>query len=129
MSTTPVAPLSAKGRLTSASRLPDHPSAVWTAFARQGQWKSWVIAAQLLLMALLTLAAMQLARKPPDIVLVDSDGRSTYVNPSVAGQELIRWLADRRQRPSDVTVAHFSREFLQRFLGVNSTTIQAAWPE
>jgi hypothetical protein len=124
----PTAPTT-KLRLVSESRPPDHPSAVWTAFTRQGQWKSWVIAAQLLLMALLTLAAMQLARKPPDIVLVDSDGRSTYLNPSTAGDELTRWLAERRQRPNDVTVAHFSREFLKRFLGVNSTTIQAAWPE
>jgi len=128
MSTAPATPR-ATLRPSPKSRPPDHPSAVWTAFARQGQWKSWVIAAQLLLMALLTLAAMQLARKPPDIVLVDPDGRSTYVSPSVAGQELTRWLAERRQLPSDVTVAHFSREFLRRFLGVNSTTIESEWPE
>lgn len=124
----PTAP-TAKVRLVGESRSPDHPSAVWTAFARQGQWKSWVIAAQLLLMALLTLAAMQLAHKSPDIVLVGADGRSTYLNPTIADDELIRWLAEHRQRPSDVTVAHFSREFLRRFLGVNSTTIHAEWPE
>lgn len=80
-------------------------------------------------MALLTLAAMQLAHKSPDIVLVGADGRSTYLNPTIADDELIRWLAEHRQRPSDVTVAHFSREFLRRFLGVNSTTIHAEWPE
>lgn len=119
----------AKLRLTQESRPSDHPSAVWTAFARQGQWKSWVIAAQLLLMALLTLAAMHLSRRPPDVVLVAPDGQSTYLHPSTAGEELIRWLAERRQRPSDVTVARFSREFLRRFLGVHSATIHAAWPE
>lgn len=118
-----------KVHLAPESRRPDHPSAIWTAFARQGAWKSWVMAAQLLLMALLTLAAMHLSRKPPDVVLVAPDGQSTYLNTSLAGDELRRWLAERRQRPSDVTVAHFCREFLRRFLGVNSTTIHAEWPE
>ncbi|HEY8210298.1 MAG TPA: hypothetical protein VIG99_22595 [Myxococcaceae bacterium] len=80
-------------------------------------------------MALLTLSAMQLSRRPPDVVLVDPDGKSTYLNASTAGDELKRWLAERRQRPSDVTVAHFCREFLRRFLAVNSTTIHSEWPE
>jgi hypothetical protein len=105
------------------------PPAVWVAFARQGAWKTWVIILQLALLFLLALACIQLARRPPDVVLVDSSGKSTYLSQSIAGEQLARFLAEQRQRPSDITIAHFSRMFLERFLAVNSSTIQAEWPE
>lgn len=105
------------------------PPAVWAAFARQGAWKTWVIILQLALLFLLALVAITLARRPPDVVLVDSSGKSTYLSQSIAGEQLARFLAEQRQRPSDLTIAHFSRAFLERFLAVNSSTIQAEWPE
>jgi hypothetical protein len=70
----------------------------------------------------MTLAAVNLSRRPPDVVLVDPTGKSTYVPLRTATGEV-------DQRPSPHTVAHFARDFLFRFLAVNSSTIHAAWPE
>src|SRR5918996_5009998 len=114
--------ISAQLRLRREARFPDHPPAIWTAFVRAGAWKSWVIAAQLALLLLMTLAAVRLARRPPDVVLVDPTGKSTYV-PLRTAEGLSE------QRPSPHAVAHFCRDFLFRFLAVNSSTIHAAWPE
>lgn len=106
-----------------------NPPAIWTAFARQGGWKSWVLVFQFFVIALLLLANIRLSQKPPDIVVVAPDGKSTYVTPSVAGEALVRFLADQKQEPSDLTVLHFTREFLQLALAVNSSTIESAWPK
>jgi hypothetical protein len=74
------------------------------------------------LLFLMTLAAVNLARRPPEVVLVDPTGKSTYVPVRTATGEP-------DQRPSPHTVAHFARDFLFRFLAVNSSTIHAAWPD
>ena len=63
----------------------------------------------------LAFAAIGFSRKEPDVVLVAPDGKSTYVNRSLAGDALVRFLAEQRQQPSDVTVVHFTKEFLSRF--------------
>ncbi len=105
------------------------PPAIWAAFARQGAWKSWVLVLQFFLIALLILANIRLSQKPPDIVVVAPDGKSTYLTPSVAGEALVRFLADQKQEASDLTVLHFTRDFLQLAVAVNSSTIEAAWPE
>src|SRR5262245_42246751 len=62
------------------------PPAVWAAFARQGAWKSWVLIFQFFVIALLILANLRLSQKPPDIVVVAPDGKSTYLTPSIAGE-------------------------------------------
>ncbi len=105
------------------------PPAIWTAFARQAAWKSWALVLQFSVIALLILANIRLSQKPPDIVVVAPDGKSTYLTPSVAGQALVRFLAEQKQEPSDLTVLHFTRDFLQLALAVNSSTIEAAWPK
>jgi hypothetical protein len=112
----------------SASRRNLSPPAIWTAFARQGAWKSWALILQFFVIALLILANIRLSRKPPDIVVVAPEGKSSYLTPSVAGEALVRFLAEQKQEPSDLTVLHFTREFLQLLLAVNSSTIEAAWP-
>ena len=109
--------------------LPPRPPAIWSAFARQGAWKSWLLLLQLALNFLLALAAIGFSRKEPDVVLVEPDGKSTYVNRSIAGEALARFLAEQRQQPSDATVVHFTRTFLTTFLAINSSTIDGAWPE
>ncbi len=101
---------------------------MWAAFARQGAWKSWVLVFQFFLIGLLILANIRLSQKPADIVVVAPDGKSTYLTPSIAGEALARFLADQKQQPSDLTVLHFTRDFLSLALAVNSSTIETAWP-
>jgi hypothetical protein len=114
-------------RLRAAFDTSAHPPAIWTAFARQGAWKSWVLLLQLVLLLLLTVSVLGLASREPDVVLVTPDGKSTYTNRSIAGDALVRFLAEQRHRPSDITIGHFSRDFLESFLAVNSSTIEHAW--
>src|SRR5215470_4544408 len=106
---------------------PGSPPAIWTAFARQAAWREWVIAALVALNALTIVAAVRVARKDPDVVVVAPDGKSSYVPRSVANEALTRFLAEQKQQPSDVTVVHFTREFLQLALAINSSTIDGAW--
>jgi len=106
---------------------PGSPPAIWTAFARQAVWREWVIAGLLALNALTVVAAVRVARKDPDIVVVAPDGKSSYIPRSVAGDPLVRFLTEQRQQPSDVTVVHFTRDFLQLALAINSSTIDGAW--
>src|SRR5262252_7361088 len=93
-----------------ASRPNLGPPAIWLAFARQGAWKSWVLILQFFIIGLLILANLRLSQGPPDIVLVAPDGKSMYVAPSIAGAGLLRFLADQKQEPSELTVLHFTRE-------------------
>ena len=106
---------------------PGSPPAIWSAFARQAAWREWVIAALLALNAVTIVAAVRVARKDPDVVLVAPDGKSTFVPRTIANDALLRFLAEQRQQPSDVTVVHFTREFLQLALAINSSTIDGAW--
>ena len=113
----------------SASRKTGAPPAIWAHFVQQAAWKDWVIAALLILNALTILAGARLAAKGPDVVLVAPDGKSTYVNRSVAMVELLDFLADQKQQPSDVTVVHFTKDFVRLALASNSTTIDSTWSE
>jgi glycine/D-amino acid oxidase-like deaminating enzyme len=106
---------------------PGHPVAVWSAFARQGAWKSWVMAMLLLLLSLQALALIHLAKREPDVVLVEPDGKSTYVQRSLAGEALARFLSEQRQAPSDITIQRFTSEFLRSFVAVNSATVEEEW--
>jgi hypothetical protein len=96
---------------------------------RQSAWKNWVLLLQLALIGLLVVANVQLARKEPDVVLVTPEGRSTYLTRSVAGESLTQFLAEQRHQPTDTGILHFTREFLQLALAVNSSTIDEAWPQ
>jgi hypothetical protein len=105
------------------------PPAIWAAFARQGAWKSWVIAAQFGVIGLLMILFSIVLRRPPDVVLVQPDGKSAFVGAGVAGPELARFLAERRQQPSDLTVTRFAHDWLKLATAINSTTVDEAWPE
>lgn len=105
------------------------PPALWAAFLKASHYKSWVIAGLLVINGLLVAGALGLASRPPDVVLVSPDGRSTYVPRTVAGEALLSFVADQRQRPSETTVLHVARDFLDRALALRSDTIAAAWPE
>jgi len=108
---------------------PAGPPAIWTAFARQGRWKNWVLGSQFLVIGLLLATNLALANRPPDVVLVTEEGKSTYVPSNLAGEALTRWVNEQKQAPSDLTLLHFARTFLGLAVGVNSTTIESAWPE
>lgn len=118
--------------MATARNLQSRPAAsapaIWTAFAHQAAWKNWVLVAQLFVIALLVLATLRLSRRAPDVVVVGPDGKSTYVARSVAGDALVRFLDEQKQQPSDVTIAHFTRDFLELAFAVNSSTIDAVWP-
>jgi len=73
---------------------PGSPPAIWTAFARQAAWREWVIAALIALNALTIVAAVRVARKDPDVVLIAPDGKSSYVPRSTANDALLRFLAE-----------------------------------
>ena len=105
------------------------PPAVWAAMVRQAQWKSWALVLAFALCALEGLVVLKLARKEPDIVLIAPDGRSSYLNRSVAGDALVRFLEEQRQLPSDVTVFHFTKDFLQHFFATDSLGYEASFAE
>jgi hypothetical protein len=107
---------------------PDSPPAVWVAFATQAAWKSWAIVALLALSGLFALAAIRLASRPPEYVLVDAAGRMTAVRRSVATDALLSFLAE-RTRPPEMAIVRFTRDFLHLALALNSTTIEANWPQ
>ena len=96
---------------------------------RQGRWKSWALVLAFGLCALEALVALRLVSRPPDVVLVAPDGQGTYLNPSVAGQALLRFLREQRQLPSDVTVLHFTREFARRFFALDAATAETSFQE
>ena len=96
---------------------------------RQSQWKSWALVLAYGLCALQGVVVLKLAHKEPDIVLIAPDGRSTYLNRSVAGDALVRFLEEQRQLPSDVTVVHFTRDFLQHFFATDSASYDASFHE
>jgi hypothetical protein len=108
-------------------RPPGSPPAVWAAFVAQSAWKSWTIVALLGVVVLLCFAVVRLASRPPEFVMVDSNGRTTPVRRTVATDALLRFLAD-RTRPPEVTIVRFTRDFLHLALGLNSSTIEANWP-
>jgi hypothetical protein len=60
-------------------------------------------------------------------VLIAPDGKSTYVSRSVAGEALLRFLDEQRQRPSDVTVVHFTQDFIHHFFAVDATSYPASF--
>lgn len=112
-----------------AARPAGSPATVLDAFIRANRWKTWALVAQFGLNCVLVLGLVAMGTRQPDVVLIAPDGASTYVNRSQAGDALVAFLAEQRQRPSDVTVVHFARLFLDRALAINASTIEAAWPE
>jgi len=113
------------------SRLPGTPMpgppAIWRAFEAQGAWKSWVIAALIGLVTLEAMAVNRLATRPPEYVLVDSDGKATYVRRGVATDPLLQFLAD-RTKPPELAIVRFTRDFLELALAIQSSTVEANWP-
>jgi hypothetical protein len=105
------------------------PPAVWLAFAQQGRWKNWVLGGQFLLNAFLLLVCLNIAKTQPDIVVVGDDGQGHYVESSAASKELLNYLRNQRNRPTDTTVVAFTQRFVKLTSAVNSTTIDDAWSE
>lgn len=112
-----------------AARPPGAPPAIWLAFAKQGAWKNWVMAGQLLVICFLLAVCVAVARTEPDVVVVTPEGKSTYVPRTAANAALLKFLQEQKAQPSDVTVVQFTKEFLRLTLAVNSSTIDEAWPE
>ncbi len=105
------------------------PPAIWAHFAQQAAWKDWVIAALLILNALSILVGARLAAREPDVVMVGPDGKSSYVARGVTSAALLDFIAEQKQQPSDVTVVHFTKDFVRLALSANSSTIDATWSE
>jgi hypothetical protein len=82
---------------------------------------------QLCTIALLALGLLATSKKQPDVVLLSSDGKGTYVARTAASEALVRFLDDQRRVPPDFEVASFSRGFLEKCVAVNSSTIDEAW--
>jgi hypothetical protein len=115
-------------RMLPARPPPGSPPAVWTAFARAGAWKSWILVAQFVVIGILLTSNLRLGARAPDVVTIAPDGTSTYLAREVAGEALLRFLAEQKGQVPDVAVVHFTREFLTHFLGTNSSTVRAAFP-
>ena len=108
---------------------PGTPPAIWARFAQQAAWKDWIIVALLTLNGLLIIAGARLAHREPDVVVIGPDGKSSYVQRSVAAKALLDFIADQRLQPSDVTVVRFTRDFVRLALSANSSTVDATWSE
>ena len=101
--------------------------AVWLAFARQSAWKAWFIAAQFVVIGLLLAALIGLTRRDPDVVVVSSDGKSTYLEQAATSASLAHYTYEQKHEPSPLTVVRFSKDFIETFVGLNSSTVGAAW--
>jgi hypothetical protein len=80
------------------------------------------------IVALLALTVARLAGRPPEVVLVDAGGNATPVRRSLATDGLLQFIAD-HTRPAEIAVIRFTKEFLHLALALNSSTIDANWPE
>lgn len=110
-------------------RPPGAPGAVWDAFARQAAWKNWALIFLFGLLLLSLLANVRLATRPPEFVVVENPGgKSTYVRRSVATDALLKFLSD-KTKPPEIAVVRFTRDFVQLAFGINSSTIDANWPQ
>lgn len=110
-------------------RPPGAPGAVWDAFARQAAWKDWAVIVLFGLLLLSLLANVRLATRPPEFVVVENPGgKATYVKRTVATDALLTFLAD-KTRPPEIAVVRFTRDFVQLAFGINSSTIDANWPQ
>ena len=110
-------------------RPPGAPGAVWDAFARQAAWKNWALIVLFGLLLLSLLANVRLAVRPPEFVVVENPGgKATYVKRAVATDALLKFLAD-KTRPPEIAVVRFTRDFVQLAFGINSSTIDANWPQ
>src|SRR5205823_1845727 len=58
---------------------------------------------------------------------VAPDGKSSYVPRTIVSDALLRFLAEQRQQPSELTIVHFTGDFLHLALAINSSTIDGAW--
>jgi hypothetical protein len=105
------------------------PPAVWAAFVRQGAWKNLVLLVQLGVIALFAVANVHLADRAPDVVLVAPDGTATFVPRAVVGDSILQAIRHAKGQPTDAEVVHTTRHFLGLMLGVNSSTLEATWPE
>jgi hypothetical protein len=103
------------------------PPAIWRSFQAQAAWKSWALVALLAIAGAEAVAIARLSTRPPEFVLVDSDGKTSFVKRAVASEPLLAFLAE-RTRPPDLSVVRFSRDFLQLALGIHSATVEANWP-
>jgi hypothetical protein len=110
-------------------RPPGAPGAVWDAFARQAAWKNWTLIVLFGLLLLSLLANVRLAARPPEFVVVENPGgKSTYVRRAVATDALLKFLAD-KTKPPEIAVVRFTRDFVHLAFGINSSTIDANWPQ
>ncbi len=110
-------------------RPPGSPGAVWDAFARQAAWRNWALIFLFGLLLLSLLLNLRLAARPPEFVVVENPGgKSTYVRRAVATEALLKFLAD-KTKPPEIAVVRFTRDFVQLAFGVNSSTIDANWPQ
>jgi len=114
---------------TSDPRPPGAPGAVWDAFARQAAWKNWALVLLFGLLVLSLLANVRLAARPPEFVVVENPGgKATLVRRGVATDALLKFLAD-KTKPPEIVVVRFTRDFVQLAFGINSSTIDANWPQ
>jgi hypothetical protein len=110
-------------------RPPGAPGAVWDAFARQAAWKNWALIFLLGLLLLSLLANVRLVSRAPEFVVVENPGgKATYVRRGVATDALLKFLAD-KTKPPEISVVRFTRDFVQLAFGINSSTIDANWPQ
>jgi hypothetical protein len=105
------------------------PPAIWSAFARASAYKTWLIASELAVIVLLSVANIRLGRREPDVVVIGPNGKGTYVERSVASAALLAFVADQKQVPSDVTVIHFTKDLVRLAFAVNSSTFEESWGE
>lgn len=105
------------------------PPAIWTAFAQQGRWKSWLLVGQLLVIGLLVLVVYGLATRAPDVIVVAEDGRGTYVDATTSTAALRSFLAEQRGKASDLTLRAFTERFVRLTAAINSTTVDESWAE
>src|SRR5258708_32018415 len=104
------------------------PPAVWAAFVRQGAWKSWVIAAQFVVIVLLILVALTLAKREPDVVVVQPDGKSQFVERAVAGPVVPALLSPHKHPPPDLTRDLLPQGVLPPSTRGSSTALHAPRP-
>ena len=110
-------------------RPPGAPGAVWDAFARQAAWKNWALVLLFGLLLLSLLVNARLASRPPEFVVVENPGgKTTYVRRGVATDALLKFLAD-KTKPPEIAVVRFTRDFVQLAFAINSSTIDASWPQ
>ena len=109
--------------ITVAANRKGGPSEVFSVFLAMGFWKNMVIfllGGSLVISLLLNL---HLQLRDPDVVVIDQNGKASYLKRGVVSDELLSFIRSKKELPGVKEAIQFSEWWIGLLHGVNSVTV------